>query len=331
VAFVDVEGFAPADAARLRFILPRYVGSALDVVALERDLEPFTGLDRYQTVTWRPALNAEGKVGLVVRGRLKPYSPPFLMLGLNAENTRSTDFRITATARYLSYGVLGSGSELRVDGTLGSDPAVGAELYEPLGTSPVFFAPSASWTTSTFNIFADDEVTAQYGQSFSRVGLLGGLNLGARSDVRAGFVFGRVDSDLDVGDTGLGTIEGSEASFRMMWRVDTQDTPVVPQGGTFSTVALRYQRPEGGRSQRLEAIVRAGAAPLGPNLGFASAVAELGLLLTRSAHAGTANVDRLIERARSFTGDDPYEDRAGFVALAERAAGLMREARVDRR
>ena len=253
VAFVDVEGFAPADAARLRFVLPRYVGSALDVVALERDLEPFTGLDRYQTVTWRPALNAEGKVGLVVRGRLKPYSPPFLMLGLNAENTRSTDFRITATARYLSYGVMGSGSELRVDGTLGSDPAVGAELYEPLGTSPVFFAPSASWTTSTFNIFADDEVTAQYGQSISRVGLLGGLNLGARSDVRAGFVFGRVDSDLDVGDTGLGTIEGSEASFRMMWRVDTQDTPVVPQGGTFSTVALRYQfdgpdRVQGGTS-----------------------------------------------------------------------------------
>ena len=60
---------------------------------------------------------------------------------------------------------------------------------------------------------------------------------------------------------------------------------------------------------------------------FASAVAELGLLLTRSAHAGTANVDRLIARARSFTGEDPHEDRAGFVTLAERAAGLMRDAR----
>ena len=200
VAFIDVEGFAPGDAARLRFLLPRYVGSTLDVAALERDLEPFTGLDRYQTVTWRPARNAAGEVGLVVRGRLKPYSPPFLMLGLNAENTRSADFRITATARYLAYGVLGSGSELRVDGTLGSDPAVGAELYEPIGTSPVFVAPSASWTTSTFNVISNDEVVAQYGQSFSRVGLLGGVNLGARSDVRAGFIFGRVDSDLDVGD-----------------------------------------------------------------------------------------------------------------------------------
>jgi Ca-activated chloride channel homolog len=99
--------------------------------------------------------------------------------------------------------------------------------------------------------------------------------------------------------------------------------------GELMTVALRYQRPEGGKSQRLEAVVQADAAPLGPNLGFASAVAELGLLLTRSAHAGTANVDRLIERARSFTGEDPHEDRAGFVILAECVAGLMRNARPD--
>jgi Ca-activated chloride channel family protein len=111
--------------------------------------------------------------------------------------------------------------------------------------------------------------------------------------------------------------------------------PVVAAGerraGELLTVALRYQRPEGGPSQRIEAVVEADAAPLGPNLGFASAVAELGLLLTRSAHAGTANVDRLIERARAFTGEDPYEDRARFVALAERAAGLMRDARREPR
>jgi Ca-activated chloride channel family protein len=101
--------------------------------------------------------------------------------------------------------------------------------------------------------------------------------------------------------------------------------------GELMTVALRYQPPEGGRSQRIDAVVEADVRPLGRNLGFASAVAELGLLLTRSAHAGTANVDRLIERARAFTGEDPYEDRAGFVTLAERAAGLMRDARVERR
>ena len=61
--------------------------------------------------------------GLRVRGRAKPYAPPFMMLGLNLENTTSSDFRITATARYLAFDVVGSGSELRLDGTIGSDPS----------------------------------------------------------------------------------------------------------------------------------------------------------------------------------------------------------------
>jgi hypothetical protein len=45
--------------------------------------------------------------------------------------------------------------------------------------------------------------------------------------------------------------------------------------GELMTLALRYKRPDGGRSRRIEAAVQADAAPLGPNLGFQSAVAEL--------------------------------------------------------
>ena len=52
------------------------------------------------------------------------------MLGLNLENTTSDDFRMTLTARYLAYDIVGSGSELRVDGTLGSDPGLGVRALQ---------------------------------------------------------------------------------------------------------------------------------------------------------------------------------------------------------
>ena len=97
------------------------------------------------------------------------------------------------------------------------------------------------------------------------------------------------------------------------------------------TVKLRYKRPDGGRSQQMEAVVKAVASPLGPNLGFASAVAEFGMLLRESEHAGTADFDRVGRAGPVVPGEDPHEDRAGFITLAERAAGLMRAARVDRR
>jgi Ca-activated chloride channel family protein len=151
------------------------------------------------------------------------------------------------------------------------------------------------------------------------------------------------DDAKDAGEMGAGhTVTalyeivpaGGRVPGRTVDPLKYQRTVVRPddrRDGELMTVALRYKHPDSGRSERLEAVVEAEAGPLGPNLGFASAVAELGLLLTRSAHAGTANVEQVIERARSFAGEDPHEDRAGFVTLAERAAGLMRAARVDRR
>ncbi|MEO0799904.1 MAG: hypothetical protein AAFY53_11945, partial [Pseudomonadota bacterium] len=50
-------------------------------------------------------------------------------LGVNLENTTSQDFRITATARYLAFDLGGSGSELRIDGTLGIQNRIEREKW----------------------------------------------------------------------------------------------------------------------------------------------------------------------------------------------------------
>ena len=62
---------------------------------LEQDIAIVAGLDRYETVTWRLVHDGARGVGLRVQGRVKPYAPPFMMLGVNLENTTSSDFRIT--------------------------------------------------------------------------------------------------------------------------------------------------------------------------------------------------------------------------------------------
>jgi len=142
-AFIEADGFAADDTKRLDTLLARHVEVPLDVNALEADIAVVAGLDRYETVTWRMIPEATRGYGLRVRGRTKTYAPPFLMLGMNLENTTSSDFRITATARYLAFDVVGSGSELRVDGTFGSDPSLATELYRPITRTPLFVAPYA--------------------------------------------------------------------------------------------------------------------------------------------------------------------------------------------
>lgn len=56
--------------------------------------------------------------------------------------------------------------------------------------------------------------------------------------------------------------------------------------------------------------------------GFASAVAEFGMLLRWSAHAGDAGCEAVADRARTFRGPDPDGYRAEFIRLAELANRL---------
>lgn len=237
-AFARSEGFVPADARRLEALLAPHVGRPVDFDLLNADIAELTGLDRYQTVTWRLERDGTGATGLVVRGRAKSHAPPFMMLGLNLENTTSSDFRITTTARYLRFDVAGSGSELRVDGTVGSNPAVGAELYRPLGGSALFVGANAGVHTATFDFTDDGAVVARYGVTTTRAGAIAGVNIGAVSDLRATIWGGRTSSFVRVGDPGLPGLSGSEAGLDLVWRLDTQDSPVVPSRGSYVSASL---------------------------------------------------------------------------------------------
>lgn len=239
-AFVELDGFVASDERRLNVLLARHVGLPLDVASLEQDIAVLAGLDRYQTVTWSLRQDAARGFGLLVQARLKPYAPPFLMLGLNLENTTSSDFHITATARYLAFDIVGSGSELRIDGTIGSDPGAAVELYRPLGATSLFAAPYAGAGAATFNFIEDDVVIARYRETKSRLGLNAGINLDAQSDIRVGGYIGHTSASIEIGDPSFPELSGMETGAELLWRVDTQDSPVVPKSGSRSEVRLSH-------------------------------------------------------------------------------------------
>ena len=239
-AFVNVEGFSSSDERLLKELVGSHVGVAFSIDRFQTDLAILSGLDRYETITWRFVTNASGESGLLVSARPKPYGPPFLMLGLNLENTTSEDFRVTFTGRYLRYDVIGSGSELRIDGTLGSDPALGMSLYRPLGATRLFVTPYAAIASQTFNVIQDDAVVASYGQRRSRAGIDFGVNLSRVSDLRIGSYLGWNKATIQVGDPGLPELKGKETVTDLKWRYDSQDSPVVPSIGTLALARLQY-------------------------------------------------------------------------------------------
>jgi len=236
--FTAVEGVTGDDARHVKAELARRERVPLDIADLEHDLARLSGHDRYETVTWRLVRNESGEAGLVVVARPKPYAPPFVMLGLNLDNTTSSDFRITLTGRYLAYDLLTSGSELRIDGTIGSNLGAGVEFYQPLPSTRLFVAPYGGVQTETFNAIADDQIVARYDETLTRGGVNVGINLGTTSDLRVGAFIGRRETNVAIGDPELPSLAGAETAVEALWRVDSQDSPVIPSGGTLASVRL---------------------------------------------------------------------------------------------
>jgi NTE family protein len=228
--FLSVVGAVPSDQLRIERVLSPSVGKPLDLAGLERNLASFAGLDRYETVGWQLE-EAEGRYGLRVEARPKAHAPPFLMLGVSLENTTSDHFAFEFAARYLTFDAVGSGSELRADAAVGAQPSFAAELYRPIGGTPLFAAAWAGVSKRNVSFFSDDVVVAQYSQIRMPAGIDLGANVSRDSDVRVGISYGRLDADVEGGDPGLPELHGSETRARFAWRFDDQDSPVVPSGG----------------------------------------------------------------------------------------------------
>jgi Ca-activated chloride channel family protein len=90
----------------------------------------------------------------------------------------------------------------------------------------------------------------------------------------------------------------------------------------LATVKLRYKAPDGETSRLVSTTLRSQPKGLLTNLGFASAVAEVSMLLRGSTHVGSGSFAAAISRASEFRGVDRSGYRAEFIRLAELASSL---------
>ena len=110
-------------------------------------------------------------------------------------------------------------------------------------------------------------------------------------------------------------------------KYQTPTAAVVPNARASNellTVKLRYKQPTAENSQLLSRSVVNRVQPMSANVGFATAVAEVGMLLRDSQYAPAANFDAAIARARAFRENDVDGYRTEFVKLAEVAASLKK-------
>jgi len=128
------------------------------------------------------------------------------------------------------------------------------------------------------------------------------------------------DDTKDAGDLGAG--HTVTALYEFTPRRNTT-------GARIATVRLRYKFPKGETSLPIESIAQDGgksAYDASPDLQFAAAVAEFGMLLRHSPHRGNATFKDVLQLARISRGEDLDGLRDEFIRLADSARTILGEA-----
>lgn len=99
---------------------------------------------------------------------------------------------------------------------------------------------------------------------------------------------------------------------------------VVSDSHDFATVNVRYKAPDGDTSQLLSYAVTPAHSreKASENLNFASAVAQIAMILNQSEHKGTATYDSVLEQLKGVSVLDADEDRAEFVTMVRKLKNL---------
>jgi len=232
IAALDVRGATREDERLIRRRLAPLVGRALDVHALERDINYFSGFDRYLSINWELVGGGESGTTLLIRAIRRRSAPPFLMLGLNAQNLTSDEFTLQLAARFLAFDVLTPGSELRIDGALGSDRRLGAELRDAFRGSMVFGAATLGALEHRLDFTNDgNAILAQYHETVAFGQLDVGITPGQHLELRAGVQLGHYSARVKVGNPGLPSLSGPRSQLLASGIYDDQDSQVVPSEG----------------------------------------------------------------------------------------------------
>ena len=250
-AFVHVTGVTGDQQEAIHRRLERHVGTTPDPVTIGEDIQHLAGTDRFEQITYGWTRREEG-TGLQVDATAKTYGPPFLALSVEASNVDASTFAVSVAARVLTYDVLVAGSELRLDGRLGTERGAGLELQVPLRAGPLFAAGRVGYLDAPRYAHADDRVIGEYGIGRAVGELEVGATFRERMQVRVGGTLAHLDGEPRVGSRFLPSASGAETAAYVSAVFDSQTSPMVPTRGLYVRGRLRrtfasadFNSPEG--------------------------------------------------------------------------------------
>ncbi|MGI9234587.1 MAG: patatin-like phospholipase family protein [Woeseiaceae bacterium] len=254
LAFVRVLHDGRLSPAVLESRLSVKAGDPIDARVLAANADRLYGLQLYEHVGYR-LVDENGQTGVEYYATAKSWGPNFLQFGVALEDDFEGSTGFNVSARLTRAGLNRLGAEWRTDLTLGTDPELFSEFYQPLSfDSRWFVAPSVDIAQSNLNLFAVDQTIARLRVSEFEVGLDFGRELGTVGEFRLGTYRGFGEARVKVGDPDLPNIDFDAGGVFAALRFDTLDDAQFPRTGVRADLRWNLSRPSFGADTDFDTV-----------------------------------------------------------------------------
>ncbi len=131
IDFIEINNKTPLRDDVLRVRIHQKIGEVLDIPLLEQDLSYIYGLDYSGSVVYSLE-KRDGKTGLVIYVRDRKWAHSYLQFGMDIESAFEVISITNFSASYNKNNLNDLAGEFRAVGTIGSEPRLTGELYQPV-------------------------------------------------------------------------------------------------------------------------------------------------------------------------------------------------------
>jgi NTE family protein len=231
IDFIDVRTDVALDPRILRDKIEHPTGQRLEAGQIERDIETLYGMDLFEKISYQ-VVEGSGQTGLAIDARAKRWGPDYLQFGLDLEDDFEGDTLFNLRIAYLRTAMNSLGAEWRTQVTVGEEPGVFTDWYQPVDQDQLYFVqPTGFWGKRNVNVFEDGRRVAEYRLTQYGLGLGVGRELGTWGEIRAGYERSEVSSSIRVGEPTDLEADYSEGKLLVRFELDELDNVNFPTSG----------------------------------------------------------------------------------------------------
>ena len=243
IDFIEIDNQTRLDDEILELMIEQKTGEALDVGQLERDLSIIYGLDLSSSVVY-DLVERDGKTGLVVYVRDRPWAPSYLQLGLTLRSEFDTGSAANFNMIYTNPAINSHGGEFRAGAGIGSEPRLTLTLYQPLDKQRKYYINGSTGFSSYIfpeaNTSNDVESMLRFHRTY--IGVAAGRIFNRETALQISLFRTTGDTRTLVGQAPTGDTNFDEGGYQLTLMHDSLNNVDFPNSGYQGRLSWRANR-----------------------------------------------------------------------------------------